>query len=109
MFASTADVILKGIAAATAPPSPVRLPDVVDRAAARRAEERVARALERARTVTIDVARVREVSGALLGLLLHASRLAARRGGRLYVVGADGEVRRGLETAGIDDLATVVT
>jgi anti-anti-sigma factor len=102
------DVILEGIAAATAHPSPVRLPDVVDRAAARRAEERVARALERARTVTIDLGRVGEVNGALLGLLLHASRRAAQRGGRLYVVGADGDVRRGLETAGIDDLATVV-
>jgi anti-anti-sigma factor len=108
VFPSSADVILEGIATTTPHPSRVGLAGVVDRAAARRAEERVARALERARAVTIDLAGVDEVNGALLGLLLRASRRAAQRGGRLYVVGADGEVRRGLETAGIDDLATVV-
>jgi anti-sigma B factor antagonist len=57
--------------------------------------------------VVIDIARVEEVSGALLGALLRASRRLAWRNRRLTIVCPQPELRRRLDIAGLDELADV--
>ena len=57
--------------------------------------------------VAIDVTDVDAVNGALIGVLLRASRRLAWRNRLLYVVCAQPEVRRRLEMAGLDELATL--
>jgi anti-anti-sigma regulatory factor len=59
-------------------------------------------------TFTIDVSGVESVSGALLGLLLRASRRLAWRGRELIIVCRDPDKLRRLETAGLDELAQLV-
>lgn len=57
--------------------------------------------------VVIDISRVDEVSGALIGALLRASRRLAWRNRRLTIVCSQVELRRRLEIAGLDELADV--
>ena len=57
--------------------------------------------------VVIDISRVEEVNGALIGALLRASRRLAWRNRRLMIVCAHPELRRRLEIAGLDELADV--
>ena len=58
--------------------------------------------------VVIDISRVDEVSGSLLGALLRASRRLAWRNRRLTIVSSRREHWRPLQTAGIDELADLV-
>jgi anti-anti-sigma factor len=58
--------------------------------------------------VVIDVSRVEEVSGALIGALLRASRRLAWRNRRLTIVCPQAELRRRLEIAGLDELADLI-
>jgi anti-anti-sigma regulatory factor len=58
--------------------------------------------------VVIDVSRVDEVNGALIGALLRASRRLAWRNRRLTIVCAPSGVRARLEIAGLDELADVI-
>jgi anti-anti-sigma factor len=64
--------------------------------------------LERDGPVTIDVSGVDEVNGALLGLLLRASRRLAWRNRQLIITCRDPEHSRRLRIAGLDELATLV-
>jgi anti-anti-sigma factor len=64
--------------------------------------------LEHDGPIVIDVSGVDAVNGALLGLLLRASRRLARRGRRLIVACCDPENLRRLRIAGLDELATLV-
>ena len=57
--------------------------------------------------VVIDISRVEEVNGALIGALLRASRRLAWRNRRLTIVCTHAEFRRRLEIAGLDELADV--
>ena len=57
--------------------------------------------------VVIDISRVDEVNGALIGALLRASRRLAWRNRRLTIVCEHAELRRRLEIAGLDELADV--
>jgi anti-sigma B factor antagonist len=57
--------------------------------------------------VVIDISRVEEVNGALIGALLRASRRLAWRNRRLTIVCPQPELRRSLEIAGLDELADV--
>ena len=57
--------------------------------------------------VVIDISRVEEVNGALIGALLRASRRLAWRNRRLVIVCEHAELRRRLEIAGLDELADV--
>ena len=57
--------------------------------------------------VVIDISRVEEVNGALIGALLRASRRLAWRNRRLEIVCEHAELRRRLEIAGLDELADV--
>lgn len=57
--------------------------------------------------VVIDISRVDEVNGALIGALLRASRRLAWRNRRLVIVCEHAELRRRLEIAGLDELADV--
>jgi anti-anti-sigma regulatory factor len=57
--------------------------------------------------VVIDISRVDEVTGALIGALLRASRRLAWRNRRLTIVREPAELRRRLEIAGLDELADV--
>jgi anti-anti-sigma factor len=60
--------------------------------------------------VVVDISRVDEVTGALIGALLRASRrLAWRNRRRLTILCPQAELRRRLEIAGLDELADVVT
>jgi anti-anti-sigma factor len=60
--------------------------------------------------VVVDISRVDEVSGALIGALLRASRrLAWRNRRRLTIVCPQADIRGRLEIAGLDELADVVT
>ena len=60
--------------------------------------------------VVIDISRVDEVSGALIGALLRASRrLAWRNRRRLTIVCPQPDIRGRLEIAGLDELADVVS
>jgi hypothetical protein len=58
--------------------------------------------------IAIDVSRVDAVNGALLGLLLRASRRLAWRNRQLTIVCRDPETFRRLRIAGLDELATLV-
>lgn len=59
--------------------------------------------------VVVDISRVDEVTGALIGALLRASRRLAWRNRRhLTIVCPQAELRRRLEIAGLDELADVV-
>lgn len=55
--------------------------------------------------VVIDISQVEDVSGALIGALLRASRRLAWRNRRLRIVCPGVELRRRLEMAGLDELA----
>ena len=57
--------------------------------------------------VVIDISRVEEVNGALIGALLRASRRLAWRNRRLVIVCAHAELRLRMEIAGLDELADV--
>jgi anti-anti-sigma factor len=59
--------------------------------------------------VVIDISRVDEVNGALIGALLRASRRLAWRNRGLTIVCEPTELRRRLEIAGLDELADVRT
>ena len=81
---------------------------VVDRDAAREIEFIIRHgASEPAAGVVIDISRVDEVNGALIGALLRASRRLAWRNRRLTIVCEHAELRRRLEIAGLDELADV--
>ena len=59
--------------------------------------------------VVVDISRVDEVTGALIGALLRASRrLAWRNRRRLTIVCPQPELRSRLEVSGLDELADVV-
>jgi anti-anti-sigma factor len=58
--------------------------------------------------IAIDVSGVDAVNGALLGLLLRASRRLAWRNRQLIIVCRDPETSRRLRIAGLDELATLV-
>ena len=58
--------------------------------------------------VAIDVSGVDAVNGALLGLLLRASRRLAWRNRQLIIVCRDPETSRRLRIAGLDELSTLV-
>jgi anti-anti-sigma factor len=58
--------------------------------------------------VVIDISRVEEVNGSLIGALLRASRRLAWRNRRVTIVCDDAELRRTLEIAGLDELADVI-
>ena len=58
--------------------------------------------------ITIDVSGVDEVNGALLGLLLRASRRLAWRNRQLIITCGDPEISRRLRIAGLDELAALV-
>jgi anti-anti-sigma factor len=58
--------------------------------------------------IAIDVSGVDAVNGALLGLLLRASRRLAWRNRQLTIVCRDHETSRRLRIAGLDELATLV-
>jgi anti-anti-sigma factor len=57
--------------------------------------------------VVIDISGVDEVNGALLGVLVRATRWIGWRNGRVEFVCAREDLRRGLEIAGLDHLAEV--
>ena len=57
--------------------------------------------------VVIDLARIEEVNGALIGALLRASRRLAWRNRRLTIVCPRIDYRSRLEIAGLDELADV--
>ena len=83
---------------------------VVDRDAAREIEFIIRHgASEPAAGVVIDISRVDEVNGALIGALLRASRRLAWRNRRLTIVCEHAELRRRLEIAGLDELADITT
>jgi anti-anti-sigma factor len=82
---------------------------VIDATAARRADELVRdSALNGASMLVIDVSAAEEVTGALLGVLVRATRKLAWRNRRLLIVCSAPELRRRLEFAGIDELADIV-
>jgi anti-anti-sigma factor len=64
--------------------------------------------LEHDGPIVIDVSGVDEVNGALLGLLLRASRRLAWRGRQLIITCCDPGTSRRLRIAGLDELATLV-
>jgi anti-anti-sigma regulatory factor len=87
----------------------VSLSGPVDRALAGRADSLLQLAtLEHDGPLAVDVTAVEEVNGALLGLLLRASRRLAWRNRQLYIVCQATETRRRLVIAGLDELATLV-
>jgi anti-anti-sigma factor len=59
--------------------------------------------------IAIDVSDVDAVNGALIGLLLRASRRLAWRNRQLVIVCRDPETSRRLRIAGLDELSTLVT
>ena len=63
--------------------------------------------LERDGAIVIDVSGVDEVNGALIGLLLRASRRLAWRNRELVIACSDPEHSRRLRIAGLDELATL--
>ena len=58
--------------------------------------------------IAIDLSGVAAVNGALLGLLLRASRRLAWRNRQLTIICRDPETSRQLRIAGLDELATLV-
>jgi anti-anti-sigma regulatory factor len=84
----------------------VVLRGVVDRDAAREIDFIVRHGMsDPPNGVVIDISRVDEVNGALIGALLRASRRLAWRNRRLTIVCERAELRRRLEIAGLDELA----
>jgi anti-anti-sigma factor len=63
--------------------------------------------LEHEGALAVDVSAVEDVNGALLGLLLRASRRLAWRNRQLVIVCRTPETLRRLEIAGLDELATL--
>jgi anti-anti-sigma factor len=63
---------------------------------------------ERDGPIAIDVSGVDEVTGALLGLLLRATRRLGWRNRQLIIACRDPETSRRLRIAGLDELATLV-
>jgi anti-sigma B factor antagonist len=59
-------------------------------------------------TLVIDISGADELTGALLGLLVRATRKLAWRNRRLVILCTQPELRRRLDMAGMDDLADVV-
>jgi anti-anti-sigma factor len=87
----------------------VALAGPVDRELARRADTLLQlTTFERAGAVAVDVSAVEAVNGALIGLLLRASRRLAWRNRQLIIVCTGAEARQRLEIAGLDELATLV-
>jgi len=87
----------------------VTLTGPVDRELVERADALLQRmTFERDGPIAIDVCGVDEVNGALLGLLLRASRRLAWRNRQLIIVCRDPETSRRLRIAGLDELATLV-
>jgi anti-anti-sigma regulatory factor len=81
---------------------------IVDREAAREIDLLIRHGTSDPRPgVVIDISRVDEVNGALIGALLCASRRLAWRNRRLTIVCEPSELRRRLEIAGLDELADV--
>ena len=81
----------------------------VDRGLIERAEPMLQMpTLEREGTIVIDVSGVDDVNGALLGLLLRASRRLARRNRQLIIACSDAENSRRLRIAGLDEFATLL-
>jgi anti-anti-sigma regulatory factor len=81
---------------------------VVDREAAREIGLLIGHGASDTRAgVVIDISRVDEVNGALIGALLRASRRLAWRNRRLTIVCEPMELRRRLQIAGLDELADV--
>jgi anti-anti-sigma factor len=64
-------------------------------------------ALQPAPMAVIDIGAVDEVNGALLGVLVRATRWLGWRNGRTVIVCPREDLRRGLEVAGLDHLAEV--
>ncbi len=62
-------------------------------------------ALSPAPDAVIDISGVNEVNGALLGLLVRATRWIGWRNGRVEIICERDDLRRGLEVAGLDHLA----
>ena len=58
--------------------------------------------------IVVDVSGVDEVNGALIGLLLRASRRLAWRNRELIIACSDSEHALRLRIAGLDELATLV-
>jgi anti-anti-sigma regulatory factor len=63
--------------------------------------------LERDGAIVIDVSGVEAVNGALIGLLVRASRRLAWRNRELVIACSDPEHARRLRIAGLDGLATL--
>jgi anti-anti-sigma factor len=84
---------------------------VVDRHAAGEIDYLIRHGIEKPPVrVVIDITLVDEVSGALIGALLRASRRLAWRNRRhLTIVCPQADLRKRLEIAGLDELADVVT
>ena len=83
-----------------------RDPGVVDRAGAREIDYLIRHgAPDAPAEVAIDLSEVGEVTGALIGALLRASRRLAWRNRRLRIVCPQVELRSRLEIAGLDELA----
>jgi anti-anti-sigma factor len=81
----------------------------VDRELIERAHPMLQRlTLDRDGPIVIDVSGVDAVNGALLGLLLRASRRLARRSRQLIITCCEPENSRRLRIAGLDELATLV-
>jgi anti-anti-sigma factor len=87
----------------------VTLAGPVDRELADRADPLLQLAtFEHDGAIAIDVSAVDAVNGALLGLLLRASRRLAWRNRQLVIVCRDPEMSRRLRIAGLDELASLV-
>jgi anti-anti-sigma regulatory factor len=85
------------------------LTGMVDRELIERADPMLQRlTLEHDGPIVIDVSGVHAVNGALLGLLLRASRRLAWRNRQLIIACSDPKHSHRLRTAGLDDLATLV-
>jgi anti-anti-sigma factor len=98
-----------GLALAGADRMPViSLSGSVDRDLAGRADSLLQlTTLEHEGALAVDVSAVEDVNGALLGLLLRASRRLAWRNRQLVIVCRTPETLRRLEIAGLDELATL--
>jgi anti-anti-sigma regulatory factor len=90
--------------------SVLALTGAVERELAARADTALRGLLvERDDAVAIDVSGVDAVNGAVLGVLLRASRRLAWRNRRLFVVCSQPDACTRLQIAGIDELATIIT
>ncbi len=86
----------------------VVLTGTVDRTTARAADQLIrAIAVEPSPVAVIDISRVDEVNGALLGVLVRATRRVGWRNGRTIIVCPRDDLLSGLQIAGLDHLADV--